>query len=111
MLLPANFASTIADTFYDKEVSILVKTTSSTDGWIEETGTVSSTFKANVRFDNLATIQSELGLTESIDVALTCATDVPLQIDELFSYKGVTYKVAACVPYDSHQRIVGNKWQ
>lgn len=111
MLLPASFTAKIADTFYDKTVSLLTKTSTSTDGWVEQTGTVSSTFKANVRFDNLGTVQTELGLTESIDVSFTCATDVNIEIDGLFEYNDVTYKVAAVVPYDSHLKIVGRKWR
>ena len=111
MLLPANFTSNIADTFYDKDVSLLTKTQTNTDGWIEETGVVSDTFKANVQFANLGTVQTELGLSERIDVALTCSTDVALEVDGLFSYQDVTYKATAVIPYDSHKRVVGTKWQ
>lgn len=111
MLLPANFQSTIADTFYDKTVSLLTKTKTSTDGWVEETGAVSSTFKANVQFSNLGEVQSELGLTEQVDVVVTCATDVAISVDGLFQYGGVTYKASAVTPNDSHLRIVGSKWQ
>lgn len=111
MLLPANFTAKIADTFYDKDVSLLETTTSSTDGWVEETGTVSSTFKANVQFNNLGTVQSELGLTESIDVSLTCATDTNIEIGGLFGYGGVTYKATAVIPFDSHLKVAGRKWQ
>jgi hypothetical protein len=111
MLLPANFTDKIAETFYDKTVSILSKTTSNVDGWITETGTVQSTFKANVQFSNLGTVQSEMGLTEQIDVSLTCDKDVSLTVDGLFEYDGVTYKASAVVPYDSHTKIVGRKWQ
>lgn len=111
MLLPADFASTVADTFYDKEVTLLDKTTTTVDGWVEQTGTAGSTFKANVQFNNLGAVQTELGLSEQIDVVLTCATSVSLAVDGLFSYNGVTYKAAAVVPYDSHLKIVGSKWQ
>ena len=112
MLLPANFASTVADTFYDKTVTKLVKTTTTTDGWVEQTGTTAgSTFKANVQFNNLGEVQTELGLSEQVDVALTCATSVSLAVDDLFSYNGITYKASAVVPYDSHLKIVGSKWQ
>lgn len=111
MLLPSGFSKTIADTFYDKTVSILAKTTTSTDGWVEETGTtVTSTFKANVRFDQLGEVQSELGLTESIDIAITCGTDVDVNTDSLISYAGVTYNVTAVLPNDSHKKIAGRKW-
>lgn len=110
MLLPANFNSIVADTFYDKTVLILETTTTSTDGWVSKTGTTTGTFKANVQFSNLGEIQSQLGLTEQIDVALTCASSVSLAVDGLFSYNGVTYKATAVIPYDSHKKIVGNKW-
>ena len=110
MRLPSSFTQTIADAFYDKDVSILTKTQTNTDGWIGETGTVSSTFKANVQFSNLGAVQTELGLTERIDVALTCAADVSLATDGLFRYDGVDYKVLTAIPYDSHKRIVGQKW-
>lgn len=110
MLLPANFTTVIADTFYDKTVTLLAKTTTSQDGWVQESGTANSTFKANVQFSNLGEIQSELGLTERVDVVLTCATAVNIAVDGLFSYAGVTYKAKAVVPHDSHLRIVGTKW-
>lgn len=110
MLLPAQFSQTVADTFYDKTVTKLVKTTTSTDGWVTETGTTSSTFKANVQFNNLGAVQTELGLTEQVDVVMTCSTSEALAVNDLFSYDGVTYKVLAALPFDSHKRIVGSKW-
>lgn len=111
MLLPANFKSVIADHFYDKTVSILASTTTSTDGWVDEDATtVTSTFQANVQFDRLADIQAEIGLSDDIDVAITCSTDVTLSIGDLFSYDGVTYKAAAVIPHDSHLKIAGSKW-
>lgn len=110
MLLPANFTNLIADTFNDKTVNKLQKTKSSNDGWVEETGTVKSPFKANVQFSNLGQIQSEMGLTEQIDVVITCSSDVNLAVDDLFSYQNVTYKTSAVLPRDSHKKIAGQKW-
>lgn len=111
MLLPATFNSTIADTFYDKEVNILASTTTVTDGWVDENATtVVSTFNANVQFDRLADVQAELGLTDSIDVSITCSTNVTLQVGDLFSYGGIAYKAEAVVPHDSHLKIAGSKW-
>lgn len=111
MLLPAKFSQTVADTFYDKTVSLVSKDTTNTDGWVDQTATtVTGTFKANVQFSNLGAVQTELGLTEKIDVALTCATDVTLAVDDLFQYDSVTYKASSVVPYDSHLLIVGSKW-
>lgn len=111
MLLPSNFTSLIADTFYDKTVSILSKTTTTTDGWVDENAsTVTSTFKANVQFSRLGEIQSELGLTEQVDISMTCA-DVAVEVGDLVSYDGVTYRLMAVLPFDSHLKVVGTKWQ
>lgn len=110
MLLPPSFASTVADTFYDKTVNLLATTTTSIDGWVEQTGTASSTFKANVQFNNLGAVQTELGLSEQVDVVVTCGSAVAIAVDDLFSYSGVTYKATAVIPYDSHKKIVGSKW-
>lgn len=110
MLLPTNFKSTIAQHFYDKDVSVLNKTTSSTDGWVDENSTTTkSTFKANVQFNRLGEIQSELGLTEQVDVSMTCA-DAAVEVGDLVSYDGVTYRVTAAIPFDSHLKVVGRKW-
>lgn len=111
MLLPANFTTTIADTFYDKEVEILEKTTTSTDGWVTETGTTSSTFKANVRFENLGEVQTDMGLTEQVDVLITCAADTTVEVGTLLKYADTTYRADAVIPNDSHKRIAGSKWQ
>lgn len=111
MRLPDNFTVNIAETFYDKTVSILEKSTTTTDGWVEETGTAQSTFKANVQFNNLGAVQKDLGLSEQADVSLTCSTDVSLAVDGLFEYEGETYKATAVIPRDSHLQIVGTKWR
>lgn len=111
MLLPPRFSQTVADTFYDKTVTLLVKTTSSVDGWVEQTGAAGSTFQANVQFNNLGAVQTALGLSEQVDVVVTCASDVDIAVDSLFSYNGRTYKATAVIPYDSHLKIVGSKWQ
>ena len=110
MLLPSNFTETIADTFYDKTVTKLTKTSTSQDGWVTETGTSNGTFKANVRFTNLGQVQSEMGLTDQIDIAVTCATTVVIQPGDLFSYNSVNYKASAVVPSDSHLTIAGSRW-
>lgn len=112
MLLPSNFTSVIAKHFYDKDVQVLEKTQTSEDGWVTETGTtVKETFKANVQFNNLEQVQSELGLTDRIDVSITCGTDVAVKVDDLVSYRGETYKVMAARPFDSHVKVAGAKWR
>lgn len=112
MLLPANFTSTVAEHFYDKDVLLLEKVSISVDGWVDETATsVTGSFKANVQFDRLADVQAELGLTDSVDVSLTCLTSVAIKKGDLFSYANVTYKASAVVPHDSHLKIAGSKWE
>lgn len=111
MLLPSNFASTIADHFYDKDVSILEKATTSADGWVSESPTtIKTTFKGNVQFNRLAEVQAELGLTEQVDVAITCGTEVAIQKGDFFRYNSVTFRASAVVPHDSHLKIAGSKW-
>lgn len=110
MLLPASFTSIVADTFYDKDVSVLTKTSTSVDGWVNEAATtVKSTFKCNVRFNKLAEIQAELGLTEQIDIAITCLPNTDIKKGDFIKYKGVTYRVTAAVPNDSHLKVAGSK--
>ena len=111
MLLPTNFKSTIAQHFYDKSVSVLNKATSSTDGWVDESATTTkSTFKANVQFNRLADVQAELGLTDQIDVSITCLPDTNVKRGDLIKYDNVTYRVTAAVPNDSHLKVAGTKW-
>lgn len=110
MLLPANFTDEIAKHFYDKTVTKLEKTTTSSDGWVEESGTPAGTFKANVRFGNLEEAQSDMGLTEQIDILVTCAADVDIQTGDLFDYQGTHYR-AEVRPFDSHLKIAGKKWR
>lgn len=112
MLLPANFTSVVAGHFYDKTVSILGKTQTNTDGWVTEVSTTAvGTFPANVQFNNLEQGQSDLGLTERIDVIMTCLPDVAVKVDDLVRYDGITFKVMAARPRDSHLKIGAVKWR
>ena len=112
MLLPSNFTQDIARHFYDKTVSVRNKTVSSTDGWVDESATTEKgTFKANVQFNRLGEFQSELGLSEQVDVKMTCPTDVSVEVGDLVAYDGVTYRLTAALPFDSHLKLAGTKWQ
>lgn len=110
MLLPADFTSRIADTFYDKQVTKLVKSETSDDGWVETVTVDGDTFYANVQFSNLGIVQSELGLTEQIDVVMTCLPTTEMEAGDLFEYGGVKYIATKAIPFDSHKKIVGVKW-
>lgn len=110
MLLPADFKSVIADTFYDKQVTWLVVTETNVNGWIEKTTVDGDTFMANVRFNDLRVLQSELGLTEDINIAMTCLPETVAVKGDLFRYGGNQYMVTEAVPFDSHKLIVGRVW-
>ena len=113
MLIPSSFKDTIADTFYDKTVTMLTKVvTTDSEGGVKKSGTTTvGTFKGNVRFEALGAIQNEIGLTEHIDVAITCDPETELDVDDLLEYAGVKYMAVGVVPYDSHKLIVGRRWQ
>jgi hypothetical protein len=113
MLFPDAAKKAIASAFYDKEVAILDKSVSvdAEGGAVKTGGAVKSTFTANVQFTRLEEIQTELGLTERIDVAITCPCETAVAVDDLLQYQYVIYTVKAAPPRDSHRLIVGQKWQ
>lgn len=112
MLLPTDFKSKIADTFYDKTVSVLGETvTTEADGAVNKThGAVTSTFKGNCRLVNFKQVQKEYGIDHEIDIAITCPTTVSMVTGTLIEYAGVRYEVTDVLPTDSHQMIMGRKW-
>ena len=113
MLFPESAKKTIAQTFYDKTVEVLSSNTTLDEegGAVRNAAIVASTFKGNVRFTNLAEIQESMGLTRKIDIAITCATDTAVAVDDLLQYQGVKYVVVSAVPSDSHLTITGERWQ
>ena len=98
--------------FRDKSISILEKVveTDAEGGVVKKAGTAKSTFKGNVRFTSLGELQTELGLTENIDIAITCDPSIKVEVDDLLEYNGVVYVVDNVPPSDSHLTIVGHKW-
>ncbi len=113
MLFPDDAKKAIAKSFYDKVVEILEKSeTIDAEGGVVKSGeTVKSTFKGNVRFEALGKIQAEIGLTDQIDIAITCDASTDIAVDDLMQYAGIKYVAADVLPYDSHIMIVGRKWQ
>ena len=111
-MVPASFQTAIARTFYDKTVTKLQKIeTVDSEGGVQKAGTTPvSTFKGNVRFNNLGEVQTEMGLTHEIDIAITCAPDTPVEVDDLLEYAGVKYVAVSVIPNDSHKLIVGTRW-
>lgn len=113
MLLPNDFQSTIAKTFYDKDITILgVDKVIEADGAISDTTTnVKGSFKGNPRLVNFKKIQKDYGLDYQIDIAVTCSPTEVVDQQDLIEYAGVKYDVTDVLPFDSHKLIVGTKWQ
>jgi hypothetical protein len=112
MLFPNSAKQAIAGFFYDKTVEVLDKSVSTDDegGVVKQGEIVKSTFKSNVRFTRLGELQAEIGLVENIDVAITCPTDTPVEVDDILRYNAVKYVAVDVLPRDSHKLIVGRKW-
>lgn len=113
MLWPNEAKTAIADAFYDKTIEIISSETIRDEegGIIRDAQTVSGSFKGNVRFNNLGEIQTELGLVESVDIAITCPTETMITVNNLFRYNGKAYQATGVIPSDSHLTIVGKLWQ
>lgn len=109
MLWPNEAKNAIADAFYDKTIEVLSSETVKDEegGVIRDTQSVSSSFRGNVRFSNLGELQTELGLSESIDVSITCAVGTVISLNDLFRYNGKIYQATDIIPTDSHLTIVG----
>lgn len=113
MLFPDSAKMAILNAFYDKVIAVLTKTeTIDAEGGLVKNGTtVKSTFKGNVRFNALGELQTELGLTQNIDIAISCPTDTAVEVGDLLQYAGVKYVATDVLPRDSHKFIMGEKWR
>ena len=116
MIIPDSFKQSIANTFYDKEITkYTTEEVVDDEGWVgmEETvvsdsNYVSGTFMGNVRFDNLAQIQEDYGLKEVVDIVVT--TDEDIDVNSIIGYENVLYRVNKAIPFDSHKLLIGNIW-
>ena len=113
MYIPKRMTKRIAQTFYDKEVSILVKNTSiDAEGGVNSKGyDVLKTFKGNVNFSNCKQIQEEYGLDYNIDVSITTYNSTIISIDDIIKYNDIVYKVTDVLTSDSHILVVATKWR
>lgn len=111
MYIPQSMKKAIANTFYDKEISILSKETSfDVEGGVNtQSSEVIDTFKGNVSFSNCKKIQEDYGLDYDIDISVT--TNKALNIDDMIRYDGIVYNVTDVLLSDSHNLIVGKIWQ
>lgn len=112
MYIPKNMTKQIAKVFYDKEVSILVKTTTiDAEGGVNAKGyDVVDKFKGNVNFSNCKQIQEEYGLDYNIDVSITTDYNL-LKINDIIKYQEIIYNVTDILPSDSHLLVVATKWR
>ncbi len=112
MYIPKSMMKQIAKTFYDKEVSVLVKIDSidAEGGVISKGYDVLNKFKGNVNFSNCKQIQEEYGLDYNIDVSITTNYN-SLNINDIIKYQDVVYKVTDILPSDSHILVVATKWR
>lgn len=113
MLFPDSAKAKIKDAFYDKTIEILDATENvdAEGGIVKNMTTVKGTFKGNVRFNALGELQTELGLTQNIDIAISCPTDTEVVVGDLLRYSSITYLVTDSLPRDSHKFIMGAKWR
>ena len=116
MLFPKEAEDIIANTFYDKDISILNKeeTVDEEGGIIKQAdlgSEVKASFRGNVKYNELGATQNEMGLIEKIDVSITCRVSVEVKLDDLIKIGEVVYQVTKILPFDSHKLITGVKWR
>lgn len=110
MKIPEMFKQAIADTFYDKELTI--KTTEKQQEKDEE-GCIIVTEKdiikeiimGNFQFSALEKIQQEYGKEMQADCVVTCK-DTQATVDDILVYLDKEYEIKAIIPYDSHKTIL-----
>jgi len=112
MLFPDTAKNAISSVFYDKAIAILAKETTldAEGGAVVGELTQKSTFQGNVQYSNLGELQTQLGLSTKIDIAITCDSDIDVSVDDILEYNGHKYKAANVIPYDSHKMITGVKY-
>lgn len=109
MKIPENFKNSIKETFYDKEVALYTKEKNIDDeGFVTESVlSQEAIIKCDIRFDNLAQIQEEHGLDESIDIVIISDERIPL--DSSVKYDEVMYTIVKSIPYDAYNLMFGRK--
>lgn len=111
MQTTSDFKNSIANVFYDKDITLYkTETVVDIEGRVSKSEPTSEvkTFKGNVRFDKLDEVKQSYGLTVDIDIVISTHEDVA--VDSLVSYKGVYYLVVQSIPFDTHNLLLGRKW-
>lgn len=103
----------ISSVFYDKTISILdtIPSFDAEGGVSIKDNKIKDTFKGNIRFINLKSIQEEYGLDYQVDVAISSNTSVVINVGDIISYLDKKYRITDVMPTDSHLLIVGTLWQ
>lgn len=112
MLFPDSAKKAVSAAFYDKEISVFAagNARDKYGGAKKILGEKLGTLKGNVRFSQLGEAQAELGLTEEIDIIVTCASDEGVKVGDLIVYDYIIYAISSVIPSDSHLTIAGQKW-
>ena len=113
MEIPTGFKTKIANTFYDKTIGVVSRTTTTeADGAVNTSdGAVNSTFKGNARMVNMREVQEEFGLDYQIDISISTATGTTVVIGDIIEYNDQKFRVTDVIDTDSHKTIVGVKWR
>lgn len=112
MYIPKQMKTAMSKYFYDKDVEVLDKiTTTDAEGGVNYKGIdVTDKFKGNVSFSNCKKIQEEYGLDYNIDITITSDYDL-LKVNDIIKYLGVLYNVTDVIKFDSHVLIIATKWR
>lgn len=112
MIIPNGFEDAMASTFYDKTITkIEITRTVSTDGQVMKAESeTSDTIKVNERFDNCEIIRQEQGISEQVDVSMTCRSTESISENEVWTDGTRKYRIMKVIQFDSHKLIVGQLW-
>lgn len=112
MILTKDFKSKIAGAFYDKTFTkYTVSNIVDDEGWSRDGSLVSNgTFLGNAFFDKLAEYKEKFGISEDIQIVVSCSTEEETDIHDIFEYDNRYYRVIDSRPYDSYKLIFGQVW-
>lgn len=113
MKIPSNWNSVFSNIFYDKEISVLIRSDQyDSEGGLVSVATVpSSSFFGNVRFKNLEADQENLGLRYNIDIVITAPLDTSIELNNILEYRNIKYLITDLMPFDSHLMVVCRRWK
>ena len=108
MLYPRSAQKAIADAFYDKKFEVLTfETQLGIEGDAVKAFQKTGEYFGNVRWTNLAKLREELGLTDQINVAISCDKSVSIKAGDYIAIDTRKYFAFEVIPRDSHLLILG----